>query len=60
MSRSRWARSSPARLDPSSIGIPADALSPILQMLIAKEQVHLMTGSAFRHRSARLTGSALR
>jgi hypothetical protein len=43
-----------------SIGIPADALSPILQMLIAKEfKFVLMTGSKFRHRSARLTGLRL-
>jgi hypothetical protein len=43
-----------------SIGIPADALSPILQVLIAKElKFVLMTGSKFRHRSARLTGLRL-
>jgi hypothetical protein len=43
-----------------SIGIPADALSPILQMLIAKElKFVLMTGSKFRHRSVRLTGLRL-
>jgi hypothetical protein len=43
-----------------SIGIPADALPPILQMLIAKElKFILMTGSKFRHRSARLTGLRL-
>jgi hypothetical protein len=43
-----------------SIGIPADALSPILQLLIAKElKFVLMTGSKFRHRSARLTGLRL-
>jgi hypothetical protein len=43
-----------------SIGIPADVLSPILQMLIAKElNFILMTGSEFRHRSARLTGLRL-
>jgi hypothetical protein len=43
-----------------SIGIPADALSPILQLLVAKElKFVLMTGSKFRHRSARLTGLRL-
>jgi hypothetical protein len=43
-----------------SIGIPADALPPILTMLIAKElKFVLMTGSKFRHRSARLTGLRL-
>jgi hypothetical protein len=43
-----------------SIGIPTDALSPILQTLIAKElKFVLMTGSKFRHRSARLTGLRL-
>jgi len=43
-----------------SIGIPADALSPILQMLIAKElKFILLTGSKFRYRSARLTGLRL-
>jgi hypothetical protein len=43
-----------------SIGIPADALPPILTMLIAKEfKFILMTGSKFRHRSARLTGLRL-
>jgi hypothetical protein len=43
-----------------SIGIPADALPPILQMLTAKElKFVLMTGSKFRHRSARLTGFRL-
>lgn len=40
-----------------SIGIPADALPPILQMLIAKEfKFVLLRGSKFRYRSARLTG----
>jgi hypothetical protein len=44
-------------LDPGLNRDPADALSPILQMLIAKElKFVLMTGSKFRHRSARLTG----
>jgi hypothetical protein len=43
-----------------SIGIPSDALTPILQMLIAKElKFILMTESKFRHRSARLTGLRL-
>jgi hypothetical protein len=43
-----------------SIGIPTDALSPILQMLIAKElKFILLTGSKFRNRSARLTGLRL-
>lgn len=43
-----------------SIGIPADALPPILTMLIAKElNFILMTGAKFRHRSARLTGLRL-
>lgn len=43
-----------------SIGIPADALSPILQILIAKElKFILLTGSKFRYRSARLTGLRL-
>jgi hypothetical protein len=43
-----------------SIGIPADALSPILQMLIAKAlKFILMIGSKFRHRSARLSGLRL-
>jgi hypothetical protein len=43
-----------------SIGIPADALPPILTMLIAKElKFILMTGAKFRHRSARLTGLRL-
>jgi hypothetical protein len=41
----------------ASIGIPADALPPILQMLIAKEfKFVLLRGSKFRYRSARLTG----
>jgi hypothetical protein len=40
-----------------SIGIPADVLSPILQMLIAKQLKYiLLTGSKFHYRSARLTG----
>jgi hypothetical protein len=43
-----------------SIGIPADALPPILQMLIAKEfKFVLLTGSKFRYRSARLTSLRL-
>lgn len=43
-----------------SIGIPADALPPILQMLIAKEfKFILLRGSKFRYRSARLTGLRL-
>jgi hypothetical protein len=43
-----------------SIGIPADALPPILQMLIAKEfKFVLLRGSKFRYRSARLTGLRL-
>ena len=43
-----------------SIGIPADALSPILQMLIAKQlKFVLLRGSKFRYRSARLTGLQL-
>jgi hypothetical protein len=44
----------------ASIGIPADALSPILAMLIAKEfKFVLLRGSKFRYRSARLTGLRL-
>jgi hypothetical protein len=44
----------------ASIGIPADALPPILQMLIAKEfKFILLRGSKFRYRSARLTGLRL-
>jgi hypothetical protein len=43
-----------------SIGIPADVLSPILQMLIAGQlKFVLLTGSKFRYRSARLTGLQL-
>jgi hypothetical protein len=43
-----------------SIGIPADVLSPILQMLIAKEcKFILITGTKFRYRSARLQGFRL-
>jgi hypothetical protein len=43
-----------------SIEIPADVLSPILQMLIAKQlKFVLLTGSKFRYRSARLTGLRL-
>jgi hypothetical protein len=43
-----------------SIGIPMDVLSPILQMLIAGYlKFVLLTGSRFRHRSARLTGLRL-
>jgi hypothetical protein len=43
-----------------SIGIPADVLPPILQMLIAKEfKFVLLRGSKFRYRSARLTGLRL-
>jgi hypothetical protein len=39
------------------IGIPADVLSPILQMLIAKKLKFVqLTGSKFYRRSARLTG----
>ena len=39
-----------------SIGIPADALPPILQMLIAKEfKFIVLRGSKLRYRSARLT-----
>jgi hypothetical protein len=42
------------------VGIPADVLSPILQLLIAKElRFLLMTGSKFRYRSARLHGCRL-
>ncbi len=38
-----------------SIGIPADVLSPILQMLISGQfKFMLMSGSKFRYRSARL------
>ena len=43
-----------------SIGIPADVLAPILQMLIARElKFILLTGSKLRYRSARLTGLRL-
>ena len=43
-----------------SIGIPADALPPILQMLIAKEfKFVLLRGSKFRYRRACLTGLRL-
>jgi hypothetical protein len=43
-----------------SIGIPADALPPILQMLIAEEfKFVLLRGSKFRYRSARLTSLRL-
>jgi hypothetical protein len=43
-----------------SIGIPADALSPILQMLITERfKFILLRGSKFRYRSARLTGLRL-
>lgn len=43
-----------------SVGIPADALPPILQMLIAREfKFVLLRGSKFRYRSARLTGLRL-
>lgn len=43
-----------------SIGIPPDALSPILQMLIVKAlKFDLMTASKFRHRGARLIGLRL-
>lgn len=38
-----------------NIGIPWDALSPILQVLIAgRFKLVLMRGSRFRHRSAKL------
>lgn len=38
-----------------SIGIPADVLSPILQMLTAKQSRYiLMRGGKFRYRSAML------
>jgi hypothetical protein len=41
-----------------TIGIPADALSPILQMLIAEKfNFLLMTGTKFRYRSARLAAA---
>jgi hypothetical protein len=41
-------------------GIPADALSPILQMLIATQlKFVLLRGSKFRYRSACLTGLRL-
>ena len=43
-----------------SIGIPTDAMPPILQMLIAKElKFDLLRGSKFRYRSAGLTGLRL-
>ncbi|HMJ27624.1 MAG TPA: hypothetical protein VK512_02780 [Xanthobacteraceae bacterium] len=43
-----------------SIGIPADVLSSILQMLIAKQCRFIrMTGTKFRYRSARLQGFRL-
>jgi hypothetical protein len=39
----------------ASLGIPADVLSPIPQMLIAKQcRFILMTGTKFRYRSAKL------
>jgi hypothetical protein len=42
------------------IGVPADVLSPILQMLIAKKLKFVqLTGSKFYRRSARLTGLRL-
>jgi hypothetical protein len=41
----------------ASLGIPVDVLSPILQMLIAKQCKFIpLTGSKFWHRSARLHG----
>jgi hypothetical protein len=44
----------------ASLGIPADVLSPILQMLIAKQcRFMLLRGTKFRYRSARLTGIRL-
>jgi hypothetical protein len=43
-----------------SLGIPADVLSPILQMLIAGQfKFVLMRGSKFRYRSARLSSFRL-
>lgn len=44
-----------------SVGIPADVLSPILQMLIAKKlSVVQLKGSKFHKRSARLIGLRLK
>jgi hypothetical protein len=44
----------------ASLGIPADVLSPILQMLIAARfKFILITGGKFRYRSARLQGFRL-
>ncbi|MDT4740327.1 hypothetical protein [Bradyrhizobium sp. WYCCWR 12699] len=43
-----------------NIGIPRDALTPILQMLIAgKFNFVLMRGSRFRHRSAKVNSLRL-
>jgi hypothetical protein len=49
----------PDRID-GHVGIPADALPPILQMLIAgRFKFVLMRGSKFRYRSARLVSLRL-
>jgi hypothetical protein len=49
----------PDRLD-ASIGIPQDALGPILQMLIAERfRSVVLRGSKFRYRSARLVSVSL-
>lgn len=49
----------PERLD-ANLGIPSDALVPILQMLIAgRLNFVVMRGSKFRYRSARLQSYSL-
>ncbi|MCK1698161.1 hypothetical protein [Bradyrhizobium sp. 144] len=49
----------PERLD-ASLSIPSDALTPILQMLIARRlKFVVMRGSKFRYRSARLHSYSL-
>jgi hypothetical protein len=43
-----------------SVGLPADVLSPIMQLLIAKElKFIVLTASKFRYRSAGITGLRL-
>jgi hypothetical protein len=43
-----------------SVGLPADVLSPIMQLLIAKElNFIVLTASKFRYRSAAITGLRL-
>jgi hypothetical protein len=49
----------PERLD-ANLGIPSDALAPILQMLIAgRFKFVVMRGAKFRYRSARLHSFSL-